>query len=141
MVLISDSANGYLNAGRFGVWMRSGEPVPPRLTNLERRRMMGVHARQQLDANTSWLIEYERVAAAENVRKFAGETTAIQREIARLGDPGGSGSGSGSRSQSARRAPSDAEALRPRKSDFEGLRPTSARGQGLGKGACGVLFD
>jgi len=67
-VLIASSPNGYLNAGKFGTFMRSGEPVPPRLTNLERRRMLGVHARKQLDANTLWLIDYERVRVRVWVR-------------------------------------------------------------------------
>jgi len=140
VVLIADSPNGYLNAGKFGIFMRAGEPVPPRLTNLERRRMMGVHARKQLDANTLWLIDYERVAAAANMDKFSVETTAIQKEIARLAEIS---SPRNSRPQSARAARQKGlgdEALMPRKSEFEGLRPASARGQGLGKGECAQLF-
>ena len=140
-VLIADSPNGYLNAGKFGIFMRAGEPVPPRLTNLERRRMIGVHARKQLDANTLWLIDYERVAAAENMSKFSVETTAIQKEIARLAEISTPRS---SRPQSARASRQKGlgdEALFPRKSEFEGLRPASARGQGLGKGECAQLFD
>ena len=138
-MLIDGSATGYLDAGKFGIWLRAGETVTPRLTNLERRRMMGVHARKQLDANTLWLIDYERVAAAENMRKFSGETSAIQREIARLGEISGSPS---HRPQSARCASrgSTEEALLPRKSDFEGMRPASARGHGRNPGECAGLF-
>ena len=141
-VLIADSPNGYCSAGKFGIFMRAAEPVPPRLTNLERRRMIGVHARKQLDANTLWLIDYERVAAAENMSKFSVETTAIQKEIARLAE---ASTPRRSRPQSARAASRQKslgdEALFPRKSEFEGLRPASARGQGLGKGECAQLFN
>jgi hypothetical protein len=144
-VLISKSPNGYLNAGNFGVFMRKGEPVPPRLTNLERRRMLGVHARKQLDANTLWLIDYERVAATETMGKYHVETTAIQKELARLDEISTPRhSRPNSRPQSARAARQQGlgdEALFPKKSEFEGLRPASARGSGVAKGVYSQIMQ
>lgn len=133
-VLIADSGNGYLGAGKFGVWMRSGEPVPAKLTNLERRRLIGQKARQELNAKTAWRIEYERVAAAENMRQYDKETAAIQREIGQLnsllhGTP---------RPQSARGADDGDKpaSMLPQKPDTPWMyRPASARPEGRAKGA------
>jgi len=145
--LIADCSTGLLPAGKFGVWMRSGEPVPPRLTNLERRRLMAVKARKQLDDKTAWLIEYERLAATKNIRRYDQETAAIQREISHLSQLVGAPSPA-ARPQSARRAGprSDEdlqggvdrpEALQPHKPDTPWMyRPVTARPQGRGKGDC-----
>ena len=66
--LVAGSANGYLPAGKFGPWMRSGEPSPERLTTIERRRIMAMRARRELDRETGRLVGFESEASARSVR-------------------------------------------------------------------------
>ena len=82
------------------------------------------------------------MAAAENMSKFNNETSAIQREIARLAEIGSPRDKSRPQSARANRQKGLGEdVLLPRKSEFVGLRPASARGQGVGRGECSVLHN
>ena len=136
---VADDGNGYLSAGKFGVWIRSGAEPPERLSMLERRRMMGIRSRRILDEKTKWLVDYESGVAARKVRQCDQETAAIKREIMHLKSicsPGSSAAGTPQRPQSARTD------LRPKKPDAPWTeRPNSARQYGRAKGQCAALFS
>ena len=141
--LVAGSANGYLPAGKFGTWMRSGEPSPERLTTIERRRIMAMRARRELDRETGRLVGFESEASARSVRQCRDETTVVLKEIKRLRNVG---KVAAARPQSARtlsvKNDELPEALQPQIPDTPWMcRPATARGYGRGKGECAALFQ
>ena len=68
----------------FGHFMKRGAPEAVKLTNLERRRLLGVQMRASLEQEKAEIMERELRKATEQARAHAAEKAQLQAELEAL---------------------------------------------------------